>query len=84
MFITENRIIDSFGITPENSPYFSGMNAAVIDIETTGLSSSRDMIFLIGILSRDRDGLKVTQFLASDYEDEASVLLSFFDFANLI
>ena len=82
MFITENRIIDSFGITPENSPYFSGMNAAVIDIETTGLSSSRDMIFLIGILSRDRDGLKVTQFLASDYEDEASVLLSFFDFAK--
>ncbi|MDO4482250.1 MAG: ribonuclease H-like domain-containing protein [Bacillota bacterium] len=80
MFITENPIIDSPYITPENSPYFSGMKAAVIDIETTGLSSSKDMIFLIGVLSDSEDGLKVTQFLASDYEDEASVLLSFFDF----
>ncbi|MBR6700410.1 MAG: ribonuclease H-like domain-containing protein [Firmicutes bacterium] len=80
MYVTENLIKSDYDLIPKNIPYLAGLKAAAVDIETTGLSSSRNMVFLIGVLSGDETGAKVTQFLASDYEDEASVLLSFFDF----
>ncbi|MBE6021276.1 MAG: hypothetical protein E7228_06005 [Clostridiales bacterium] len=80
MYVTENLIKSEYDLIPENIPYFAGLKAAAVDIETTGLSSSRNIVFLIGVLTQDDTGSKVTQFLASDYEDEASVLLSFFDF----
>ncbi len=82
MNITENRINSNKHILPESVSYFSGLNAAVIDIETTGLSPARDIVFLVGILSSDANGLKVTQFLASNYEEEAAVLSAVFGFVK--
>ena len=80
MYITENRVADHDSLLPEISSYFEGFSAAVVDIETTGLSAARDIVTLIGVLTRDDKGLKVTQFLASSQEEEPAVLAAFFDF----
>lgn len=77
MHFIENYLEEKNGEILPGIPYFSGLNAAVVDIETTGLSPSRDMVYLIGVLSNDKKGLKVTQFLASDYDDEKAVLTAF-------
>lgn len=82
MYIAENHISSESALLPENNLYFSDLKPAVIDIETTGLSSARDRIFLIGVLSQDEEGLKITQFLASDYDEEPDLLQSFFDFTK--
>ena len=80
MYITENRVKGYTSLLPQTSPYFEDFSAAVLDIETTGLSPSRDMVFLIGVLTRDEKGLKVTQFLAASRQEESAVLAAFFDF----
>lgn len=77
-----NYLEEKHGDILPDIPYFKGLSAAVVDIETTGLSPARDMVYLIGVLSRDEKGLKVTQFLASDYDDEESVLTAFHDYAE--
>ncbi|MBR2576042.1 MAG: ribonuclease H-like domain-containing protein [Firmicutes bacterium] len=80
MYITENRVAGYDALLPQISPYFEGFSAAVVDIETTGLSAARDAVFLIGVLTRDEKGLKVTQFLAASREEEPEILAAFFDF----
>jgi len=80
MYITENRVKSYKNLLPQTSLYFDGFSAAVVDIETTGLSAARDAVFLIGVLTRDEKGLKVTQFLAASREEEPAVLAAFFDF----
>ena len=52
MYITENRVAGYDALLPQISPYFEGFSAAVVDIETTGLSAARDAVFLIGVLTR--------------------------------
>lgn len=80
MYITENRVASYDALLPEVSSYYEGFSAAVVDIETTGLSAARDAVTLIGVLTRDEKGLKVTQFLANSLEEEPAVLAAFFDF----
>ena len=77
MYTIKNRTdLGGKGLLPE-SIYFRGFRPAVIDIETTGLSPSRDFIYLIGVLTEEGGEGCITQFLAKNREDEKAVLQAF-------
>jgi len=54
--------------------YFGGLKTAVFDIETTGLSPSRDKVILTGILLIRSGTAKTIQFFAESPEDEKEVI----------
>lgn len=54
--------------------YFKGKSFAVFDIETTGLSPSGSKIILSGLLTVKGDICQVSQFFASDYNDEKEIV----------
>ncbi len=80
MNVIKNSFRTEATLLPESRLYFSGLKAAVIDIETTGLSPENSFIYLIGVMTESENTMTVTQFLASDSEDEAIVLTEFSDF----
>ena len=78
------KIIDS---KPANTAFiteyiYNGFNineVFFLDIETTGLSASNCMIYLIGILYFDNDW-KIKQFFLDNAADEKEMLIQFADF----
>ena len=60
--------------------YFGGMKPCVLDIETTGLASSRAKVILIGLLTYTDRGVRITQFLAENHYEESRVLDAAMDF----
>ncbi len=59
---------------PEASLHYLSDGMLFFDIETTGLSSSRNRIYLVGLGWLDGEQLTVRQYLAENASDEASVL----------
>ncbi|MCI8668283.1 MAG: ribonuclease H-like domain-containing protein [Lachnospiraceae bacterium] len=58
--------------------YFPGKNILYFDIETTGLSSSRGMIYLIGTAWRKEDSCyEIHQYFAYNAIDEKDLILEF-------
>ncbi len=55
--------------------------ALFFDIETTGLSPTSAIVFLIGTVKKTGDGWLLTQWLAQRPEDEPLLLQAFFDAA---
>lgn len=53
-------------------------NSIFFDIETTGFSSSRTSLYLIGCATRKGDTLMLDQFFAETKDDEPAVLSEFF------
>ena len=70
---TRNIVIDNITI-PEQSLYF--------DIETTGLSSRRSRIYLIGALYADASKAVLTQWFAESLSDEKEMLTAFNDLCS--
>ena len=78
--ITE--IIDSFDTFCDFLDY-DPKRCMFFDIETTGLSSSCAMVFLIGTIHLDESGNWIlTQYLADTCEDESDLLKQFLDSAR--
>ena len=65
---TRSIILDNITI-PDDCLYF--------DIETTGLSSRRSQIYLIGALSPHQSGAVLTQWFAESMSDEKAMLVQF-------
>ncbi|MBE6010110.1 MAG: hypothetical protein E7236_05600 [Lachnospiraceae bacterium] len=59
---------------PEASKQYLNNGMLFFDIETTGLSSSRNRIYLVGLGWLDGEQVTVQQYLAENASDEASVL----------
>ena len=53
-----------------------------VDIETTGLSAERDVIYLIGVAAHSETGWKLTQWFDDDGNGEKDILTSFLIFAR--
>lgn len=58
--------------------YTDGLSAAVFDIETTGLSSSRDALILGGVLNAGEPG-SLRQYLASSRREEPELLAAYME-----
>ena len=71
-FIQETRIDPYSGKSFDL--YFGGLTPAVFDIETTGLSPSRDKVILTGILLVSGGTAKAIQFFAESPDDEKEVI----------
>ena len=52
------------------------------DIETTGLSSSRNEVYLIGFAARSEEGFEYTALLSENSGEEAEILTAFNKIAN--
>jgi len=57
--------------------YFGGMNAGVLDIETTGLSPKNSAFVLGGLLTAEAAGLVSEQFFADTLDEEQAALSQF-------
>ena len=64
--ITDNLIVN-----------FSLNDIVFFDIETTGLSSSKHLIYLIGCLYLENNKWTLTQWLATCLEDEKEIINEF-------
>jgi len=68
--------------------YFENEKVCFLDIETTGLNRSKDMIYLIGILFIENDLWILKQYFANTIEKEKNLLIQFLTdisaFNNLI
>lgn len=78
VFTRDYRITGDYH--PLWNEYFGGMKPCVLDIETTGLGSSRSKIILIGLLTHTDSGVRITQFLAENHYEESKVLDAAMDF----
>lgn len=59
---------------------YPGKNILYYDIETTGLSASRGMVYLIGMTYKKKDSCyEILQFFAYNATDEKELVLEFFD-----
>ena len=65
VFTRDYRITGDYH--PLWNEYFGGMKPFVLDIETTGLGSSRSRVILIGLLTYTDSGVRITQFLAENH-----------------
>ena len=84
VFTRDYRITGDYH--PLWNEYFVGMEPCVLDIEATGLDSSRSKCVLVGLLMRSDKGVTVTQFLAENHYEEGRVLdaaMEFFDENNV-
>lgn len=59
--------------------HYLGKKILYFDIETTGLSASRSMIYLIGILYQKDDGYESVQLFADNAIDEDKLIIEFAD-----
>lgn len=76
--INSNRI---YNIEQTISSDFPKKKVAYFDIETTGLSSSYNQIYLIGIAYQNEDGsFTITQWFDDTSKDEMKLLLKFREF----
>lgn len=57
--------------------YFNNEKVCFLDIETTGLSRSKNMVYLIGILYHDHSTWTLKQYFANALEKEKDLLLQF-------
>ena len=78
VFTRDYRITGDYH--PLWNEYFGGMKPCVLDIETTGLGSSRARVILIGLLTYTDSGVRITQFLAENHYEEPKVLDAAMDF----
>lgn len=58
---------------------YPGKNVLYYDIETTGLSASRGMVYLIGTAYKEQNHYEWMQFFAYDAIDESRLILEFAD-----
>lgn len=61
-------------------PFPHPQSVCFFDIETTGLSADVSSLYLIGALTFQTEGARLTQWFADDYESEPLMLSAFFDF----
>ena len=69
MEIIEKKINSNHIESSIISSYFNDFNYCFIDIETTGLSSERNKVILVGILTKDN----FYQFFAENREEEKRI-----------
>ncbi|MBQ9023498.1 MAG: ribonuclease H-like domain-containing protein [Eubacterium sp.] len=67
---------------PEASLFYLNEEMLFFDLETTGLSASRNRIYLVGLGWLEGDQVIVRQYLAEDASDEASVLAATLSLAS--
>lgn len=69
-------------VFPDTGHLFPG-NCFFFDIETTGFSKEKNMIYLIGTAHQEGSGTTITQFFAEDGQaDEPELLHAFLKFCN--
>ena len=73
--------------TFDYQPIYSEFNhftedTIIYDIETTGLSSKRHQIYLIGCMVRIQNSITLHQFFAETPSDEPQIIRQFFDLAK--
>lgn len=77
MEIINKLIPESIYIPTSLKQIINNKNYCFLDIETTGLSRSRNKIILIGILYLENNQIKIQQFFANDLTEEKILLTSF-------
>ena len=77
MLITKNTSNLTYNITTDLIP-FNLNDCVFFDIETTGLSSTNNMVYLIGILTYSNSQWHSIQYLATNLDDEKAIINSFF------
>lgn len=68
-----NIILHSLNI----NKYFENEKVCFLDIETTGLNRSKDIIYLIGVLYLDNDVWILKQYFANTIDKEKDLLIKF-------
>ncbi|MFA5527851.1 MAG: ribonuclease H-like domain-containing protein [Peptostreptococcales bacterium] len=74
MDIIKKHYIETLFISNIFNHYFGNLNLGFLDIETTGLNSSFNKVFLIGILTVHENEFIETQFFADSKEEEKRIL----------
>lgn len=74
MDIIKKHYEETLFISKTFNHYFSKLKLGFLDIETTGLNSSINKVFLIGILTVHENQLVATQFFADSKEEEKDIL----------
>lgn len=82
MHIIEHDFVAPFALPLICKPYFEGCRLAAFDIETTGLSSEKHAVILIGVLNCTPEGCRITQYFAEDPREEPAVLQAFLSFCQ--
>lgn len=62
--------------------YFQNMDIGILDIETTGLSPKNSAFVLGGLVTPEKDGLKVEQFFSENFTQEQETLKAFWKAAS--
>lgn len=82
MHTIEHDFVEPFALPLICRPYFSGCRLAAFDIETTGLSSEKHAVILIGVLCCSPKGCRIIQYFAEDPREEPAVLQAFLSFCQ--